>query len=152
MMARPVVCAGLLCSSIACTMLRGPAPPPVSDQPGVAWSCSDGLGAAESLAGSIASWARTQARDTLDGTVFRVSHGMSGERDVEIIHDPALCARAGRAYAHGDSIRPFHYHIALVRVGRRYVTINPNDVHRAGEFMLEAVLEEDFRFVEWLGT
>lgn len=151
-MPRALACVALLAAGSGCATLRGPAPPPVSDPSGVRWSCSDGLGASEGMARTIADWARAQARDTLEGTAFRVGHGMSDERDVSIIHDPALCARAGRAYAHGDSVLPLHYHVALVRVGRRYITINLEHVRHAGELVLEAVLEDDFRFVEWLGT
>ena len=135
----------------ACSSL-GRRPKIITDAQGVQWSCAANGNAAENMAAVIADWATTQARDSSSATAFRAAYRLSSPSDIAIIRDPALCARAGRAYAHGDSILPSHYHVAVVRVGQRYIAINVNNIRKAGEFLLEAVLDSDFRFVEWIGT
>jgi len=124
----------------------------VSDAPGVRWSCAAKDNAAENMASVIADWANRQARDPTDAAVFRAAYQLAHASDIAIVRDASLCARAGRAYAHGDSIPPFLYHVALVRVGKRYIAININNVRKAGEFLLEAVLDSEFRFIEWIGA
>jgi hypothetical protein len=104
------------------------------------------------MAGAILQWASRQAADSVGGQGFRKAYGMSGPADLHIVRDTLLCARAGRAYARGDSIASFHYHVAVVQVGQRYIAINVNQTRKAGEFLLEAVLDSGFRFIEWIGT
>ena len=66
-------------------------------------------------------------------------------------HDAARL-RLGRTALRGQCVCHAARAGAGLRVGRRYVAINLEHVRRAGELVLEAVLEDDFRFVEWLGT
>lgn len=123
-----------------------------SDAPGVQWSCAAAGNPAESMALTISDWAARQARDPEKGRAFRVAYQLAKPSDIGIVRDTALCARAGRAYARGASIPAFHYHVALVRVGQRYIAINVNKIQKAGEFLLEAVLDSDLHFLEWIGT
>jgi len=95
---------------------------------------------------------RSDVFDTAIGPAFRAAYAVRSPRDITIISDPSLCALAGRAYIRGDPLPPGHYQVALVRVGRRYVAVNMNTIRYAGEFLLEAVLDSDFRFIEWMGT
>jgi hypothetical protein len=105
------------------------------------------------MAITIADWARREQRDSVRGAAFRADYRLTGQdSDIAIVRNGALCARAGRSYAQRDSLPAFLYHVALVRIGRRYVALNMNAMHRAGEFMLEAILDDQFRFVGWVGT
>jgi len=124
------------------------------DEPnGVRWACAEPGNPAEGMAITIADWARREQRDSARGTAFRTAYGLTGHpSEIAIVRDPTLCARAGRAYARRDSVPPFLYHVALVRVGRRYIALNMNSMQRAGEFMLEAILDDRFRFLGWVGT
>jgi hypothetical protein len=124
----------------------------VADAPHAQWSCAGAGDPAESMALTIFDWANRQARDSTKGPAFRSTYQLANPSDIAVVRDTVLCGRAGRAYARGDSIPAFHYHVALVRVGQRYITINVNKMQKAGEFLLEAVLDSGFHFVEWIGT
>lgn len=136
-------------SSTGCILGRGPRAEPN----GVRWACAAPGNPAEDMAITIANWAQRERQDNTRGAAFRAAYGLAGQAsEIATVRDPTLCARAGRAYAQHDSLRPFLYHVALVRIGRRYVALNMNAMHRAGEFMLEAILDDQFRFLGWVGT
>lgn len=124
----------------------------MSDAPGFEWSCASPNSATESLALAIREVMRRDVADSAGGPAFRARYGNVASRDIDIVRDASLCARAGRAYVRGDSLPPARYQVALVRVGRRYIAVNMNDIRFAGEFMMEAVLDADFHFIEWIGT
>jgi len=142
------------CSGVAafcaCSMLRGPRV--IFDAPGIEWLCSREEGAGASLAGAILDWARREASDSATGARFRAEYGIADRSEISIVRDPSLCAQAGRAYVRDDSPLAPRNEVALVRVGQRYITINLNAIRLAGEFMLEAVLDSKFHFIEWIGT
>lgn len=148
-MMRIALCASLLVLAACSTVhhLRT-----VSDAPGVEWSCAPAHSAAETMTLAIRDAMERDAADTVGGAAFRAEYGMRTPRDISIITDPSLCALAGRAYVEGKSLPPARYQVALVRVGRRYVAINMNAIQLAGEFMVEAELDMNFRIIGWIGT
>ncbi len=111
------------------------------------------------MAQTIAEWARSSAAESdSSGQLFRTEYGITGttraewDRQITIVHDKDACRQAGIAYAQSAPIQPGVHVVALVSVGNRYVTIDLRAVRKAGEFLLEAVLDRQFRFLIMLGT
>lgn len=111
------------------------------------------------MATAIAEWARSSAAEAdSSGQLFRAEYGISGatrsawDRQIAIVRDKATCRRAALAYAESLPLRPGVHEVALVSVGNRYVAVDLGAVRKAGEFMLEAVLDRQFRLLIMLAT
>jgi hypothetical protein len=131
-----------------------------ADPPGVRWRCAVSADTvAEAFADNLVAWALRSASTTGQGwREFRQEYNLPMEPTadlqslVSIVRDPEICARAGRAYADDRFEVPYVYRVVVVAIGNRYVAINLNAVRRAGEFMLEAVMDQQFRVISWIGT
>jgi hypothetical protein len=111
------------------------------------------------MPGTIAEWARSSAAESDSlGQRFRTEYGIAGatraewDRQIAIVHDNGACRQAAVAYAGAGPVRPGVHRVALVAVGNRYVAVDLGAIRKAGEFLLEAVLDRQFRLVHMLAT
>ena len=122
----------------------------------VSYTCEKDPG---DIPGTITNWARSSAAASdSSGHLFRTEYGISGstpaewDRQIAIVRDNDACRRAAIAYADSGPIRPGIHRVALVAVGNRYVAIDLSAIRKAGEFLLEAVLDRQFRLIHMLAT
>ena len=138
-----------IAAALACANPRLPPP-----ETAVTFTCEAGAFASNMLA-----WALRSAADTATTPrSFRAEYGFTGastgdwERQIAIVRDPLLCERAARVYAGNTPLRPGEHRVAMIAVGQRYVAVDLSAIKMAGEFMLEAVLDRDFRLIHMFGT